>query len=558
MKKIISLSKVMLKNSFGAQFNDRKELSKSKKILRLMGFILLYAYLVGITFFISKDSIKSLIEINQASMIIYSSLTGLSIYLFFTLMISIPGILYFSNDTESILPLPLSPREILTAKFFSIYITALLSLSFLYLPMGINYFWQVDRSVIFLIKYLLVGFILPIIPVMISSLVIVVIFSFIPKANNKDLFTYVSSIFLIIVIFAISFTSGLNSDGGGAWIDMMLNSDGPLINSVSSLIPSIPLFAKFITSNNLLSGLGASLLSFVLAYISLLISEKLYFKGLLSSSEVQQSNKKLSKRKSLKQNKVKSPLQSLVFADYRNIFRTPALAINYILVLVIIPISMAIPAIFAVKEIGINELRQGIEFAQFMINSLETKYLLLGTSFISFVISYFISSMSTIASTAFTREGENMLNYRSLPIETIDLVHAKLIVANSISTIPGLLLSFVALFILKFSIPYYLIVFITSIIGANLASLEGLVIDSFYPKLIWEDITQAIKQNFLVTIPIFGSFLIIGIMIFLIIMKPTALMATAIFFNLLVIEVLLYYIIKTKGIEKLNKTVESI
>ncbi len=77
MKKIISLSKVMLKNSFGAQFNDRKELSKSKKILRLMGFILLYAYLVGITFFISKDSIKSLIEINQASMIIYSSLTGL-------------------------------------------------------------------------------------------------------------------------------------------------------------------------------------------------------------------------------------------------------------------------------------------------------------------------------------------------------------------------------------------------------------------------------------------------------------------------------------------------
>ena len=201
MRKIVSLTKVMLKNLYGAQFNDKQELTKKKKFLRIFGMIALSIYLVGITFFMTRSTIESLVAINQESMLIFSSLTGLSLFLFVTLTISIPTVLYFSQDTESLLPLPLSPREILVAKITTIYVTGLSSLAFFYIPMGINYFWQVDRSVLFLLKYLFVGLFIPVVPTVIASLIIVLLFSFIPKVNNKDLFTYVSSIFVFVIIF---------------------------------------------------------------------------------------------------------------------------------------------------------------------------------------------------------------------------------------------------------------------------------------------------------------------------------------------------------------------
>ena len=57
MRKIVSLTKVMLKNLYGAQFNDKQELTKKKKFLRIFGMIALSIYLVGITFFMTRSTI---------------------------------------------------------------------------------------------------------------------------------------------------------------------------------------------------------------------------------------------------------------------------------------------------------------------------------------------------------------------------------------------------------------------------------------------------------------------------------------------------------------------
>ncbi|MDE8037557.1 hypothetical protein PT088_08715 [Erysipelothrix rhusiopathiae] len=98
----------------------------------------------------------------------------------------------------------------------------------------------------FLIKFLLVRFLIPIIPVMVASLIIVFLFSYFPKVNNKDLFSYVSSILLFVIIFASGFTSGHSLESGG-FVGAIINSDGSLIKSVNSFVPTIPMFVRFIT-----------------------------------------------------------------------------------------------------------------------------------------------------------------------------------------------------------------------------------------------------------------------------------------------------------------------
>ncbi|HEY4536848.1 MAG TPA: hypothetical protein VIG45_00165 [Erysipelothrix sp.] len=557
MRKIVSLTKVMLKNLYGAQFNDKQELTKKKKFLRIFGMIALSIYLVGITFFMTRSTIESLVAINQESMLIFSSLTGLSLFLFVTLTISIPTVLYFSQDTESLLPLPLSPREILVAKITTIYVTGLSSLAFFYIPMGINYFWQVDRSVLFLLKYLFVGLFIPVVPTVIASLIIVLLFSFIPKVNNKDLFTYVSSIFVFVIIFYSGFTSGSTMDSGGL-VGSIINSDGPLINKVNSFVPTIPMFARFITQNNIIQGLLAIVITLVVAFLALFIMEQLYFKGLLASNEETKKEKQLNKKQMEKRYQQKGILASLIHADFQNIFRTPVLAINYLLVLIILPLSFALPTVLIIKETGWDKVSELLlEFNQ-LLNSVGSEYIVAGTIVITLAISYFISSMTTIASTSFSREGENMMNYQIMPLTLMDLVHAKLMVANIVSMVPGLLISFIAITLLKLPAYLYLVALITVLLAVNLTTLEGLLIDTLAPKLVWEDITQALKQNFMATIPIFSSFLIMGLAGFALYKFTKPLTVYLIVLIMIIIQVLIYQYIKKKAIYKLEKAIEAL
>ena len=557
MKKIFSLSKVMLKNVFGAQFNDKKELTKSKKILRAVGMLIFVVYLVGITFFMTRSAIASLKEVNQESMLIFSSLTGLSIFLFVTLTMSIPTILYFSQDTESILPLPLTPREILSAKLVTVYITGLSSLAFFYLPLGINYFFQVESSLLFLIKFILVGFLLPIIPVMVASLIIVFLFSYFPKVNNKDLFTYVSSILLFVIIFASGFTSGYSPESGG-FVGAIINSDGPLINSVNSFVPTIPMFARFITQTAPLQGLLGLALTAVVTIVALLIMERLYFMGLLASNEESKPEKKLSKKQVAQQFKTRSPQRALLKADLRNIFRTPALAINYLLVLIILPFAFAFPGFMVIKEVGFDKIWEGLDMIQFALLEVDTLYIILAVMIISMSFSYFISSMSTIASTSFSREGENMLNYKIMPVDMMSLVHSKILVANLITAIPGMIIAIVALSILKMNVLYYPLAIISVLLATNLTTLEGLLIDTLSPKLVWEDVTQALKQNFMATIPIFSTFLVVGLSGYMLFQFPRPLTAMMIILVVIFIELALYFYIKKKSVHKLIVAIEEL
>ena len=123
MNNIILLTKVFLKNSMFKNSNSKTEDKKSKRMLAMVGFALIYAYVIGIFGYLSYEMIQSLLIVNQAGLFLGAFLLAVGALILFQSIVSSMNLFYFSKDVENILPLPIKPYQILVAKFNVLVIT---------------------------------------------------------------------------------------------------------------------------------------------------------------------------------------------------------------------------------------------------------------------------------------------------------------------------------------------------------------------------------------------------------------------------------------------------
>ena len=123
MNNIILLTKVFLKNSMFKNSNSKTEDKKSKRMLAMVGFALIYAYVIGIFGYLSYEMIQSLLTVNQAGLFLGAFLLAVGALILFQSIVSSMNLFYFSKDVENILPLPIKPYQILVAKFNVLVIT---------------------------------------------------------------------------------------------------------------------------------------------------------------------------------------------------------------------------------------------------------------------------------------------------------------------------------------------------------------------------------------------------------------------------------------------------
>ena len=88
-------------------------------------------------------------------------------------LITTPTILYFSDDLKQYLSLPIPAEKLALAKAIALYVSNIISLAFIYIPIGFVYMYLTKMPLYFIIQYLIVGLILPIIPLSIAASVIV-------------------------------------------------------------------------------------------------------------------------------------------------------------------------------------------------------------------------------------------------------------------------------------------------------------------------------------------------------------------------------------------------
>ena len=210
MKETLNLTKILLKNSLNKNVNDKSSIKKNlfKSFLILLAII----YIAGVMIFLSYEIVNILKSLNQEAVFLTLCLMVSIAITFIRTIFSALNVLYFSQDVEFLLPLPIKPIKIVFAKFnvmiISEYITELMTFAIPFVVYG----YIMEVGLLFYIYSLLIFLFLPIIPMLISIGLIVIIMKFTRFLNNKDIVQYLTVFLTIAMILGIQFLGNSSNE----------------------------------------------------------------------------------------------------------------------------------------------------------------------------------------------------------------------------------------------------------------------------------------------------------------------------------------------------------
>lgn len=552
MNKLISLTKVLLKSS-GSFLSKRKAKVNRNKSILLVILIMISLIPLTISFgLLVSKSIDGLKTINQEGLILNLGFTISSMIVFIFGIFYVMGTFYFSMDIDNLLPLPFRPSHILGSKFIVVVIYEYLTQSIVLLPIIIVYGIKVNVGIMYYLYSIIVFLTLPIVPLVLSSIIVMSIMRFTDVAKNKDRFKVIGGI--IGIFFGIGINLFIQKYiGNGAnqqeLVDLLLKGNNSLVGKLSTMFVNVKYASLGIINSSSISGFLNILLYIGILVLSLIIfmvlGEALYFKGVVGISETTSKRKKLNNEELNKATVKNSSLKTYTIKELKILFRTPAYFMNCILSNFLMPIFMLIP-IFINSEVGNLINKAAIVLKDYNDAG--------GVVVIFFAFIIFTTSTSAITATSISREGHNLFVNKYLPIGYDIQIKAKVLSGIIISTMSLILMLGVVAFLLKPSIVILGVILLVSLIGIVFASMIGILIDLYNPKLNWDNEQKAVKQNLNVFISMLLGLLFAGISIFIVFMFKlntwTTLGLIVILFGAII--TVLWKILMNKGIKIYN------
>ena len=286
-------------------------------------------------------------QIDQEGVLLSIGFFTSGLAIFFLGLFYIIGTFYFSEDIETLLPLPLRSYEIISSKFLVVviyeYITALIILAPVLLVYGI----RSGEGIVYYILSIITFLIFPIIPLALGSIIVMIIMRFSNIAKNKDLFKLFGGIAALAVGLSINiiiqkFMNGVLSNPE-ALQRLLLEGNNSLVNVYS--FPGLKYLTYALINNSTLSGILNYVIFIVITLavfaIFLFVAEKLYFKGVIGISEAGSKKRMLSNDQLAKGSFKRSAVVSYTLKELRILFRTPIYFLNCILITFILPIPVS-------------------------------------------------------------------------------------------------------------------------------------------------------------------------------------------------------------------------
>lgn len=545
MSSVINLTKILFKNGGGLFQVEGK--NKKIKTLALTAVIITSFLPISVGLYYGIIQIfPSLKAIGAEAAILSSALAIISFVVFTFGIFMVLNIFYFSTEIEFLLPLPMKPSDILSAKLFVAITYEYLIIIMFYLPVVLAYGIGDKAGVLFILYSLLIFLILPIIPLVMSSIIIIIIMRFSNLGRHKEFTKIIGGIFSIFLILGINFytqNKAMNFENPQDLLSLFTNKNS-LVNLTAKIFPlskygSLALLnsANFQGLLNLLIFIGINALIFS-AFV--ILGNGLYIKGVIGISEAPSKRTKMTKEKMRREVISGSPFVSYFWKEIRILFRTSIYFLNCILMNFLWPVFILIP-IFTDKEAAnsFTMLRGAANSTQI------TTYVLLG----AFAFMIFISSSNVITSTSISREGKYFYVNKYIPLSYKTQIMAKVFSGVFISYIGVFLVLIIGELVLRFNMVTLFIMLIISPVAVLFPNLFGILVDLLNPKLKWDSEQKAVKQNINSMIAMFGGAAIIGVMVFILfkinMAVKTILIVTIIITGLF--DLAMYLVIDRKG-----------
>ncbi len=508
MNKVIKLTKIFLKNSF-SNMDARMGIStKSKNKILIYG--ILFLYFAGLIIFLGYNLLDGLIAIHQETVFV-----GMILFMIFGLAIiqtifSSINILYFTKDSEYLLPLPLKPYQIILART-NVMLIAEYVIIFLigFIPL-VMYGILTGAGIVYYLTMILAVILVPILPVLLISMLVMFIMSFAKLTKNRNRFQLFATLLVLAIIIAISIsTSGMKQDLTNEEMAQMVVKANGMIELVKGYVPTVDYLMEALTTNSLftaivevLKTLGITIIGFI---VYMLIAQKIYFKGLVGNlfgGGASNTNKEIN-QKEYRNSKL---YKSYVGKEFKNMARNPVFLMQCLIPAVLIPIIMVV-----VVYAGLNSDGMGLEQITQMIQQMSTN-----TFFIACIILgviQFFTMFIYISITAISRDGENAVFMKYIPVSLYKQYMYK-IIPNIIMNIVTIIITLgMAEYLLRLPAITLIALFIVATIMGILQSIAMIIVDLKRPKLNWDSEYAVAKQNLNLVFPVLLAMINIAIMV---------------------------------------------
>lgn len=534
-----SLTKVILKNSI------RTNPSKKSLILGGIAFSIVFLFLSIMMILFSYIVTKQLIKINQAYAFVNILLLMNFFILFAKSVFESLNVLYFSKDLKILLRMPIYPKDILHAKFFNMIISEYqMEVIMLGIPM-IVYGILTKVNFLLYIYMFLVLLILPIIPILLTSLVIAIIMRFTNFIKNKNKVLYIT---IIISMFLMGFVTMIFSNNQtisvSGFRNIILKTNGLAESIADYFILIKPIMNTLLNYDNI-DGLKNLILyyleSIICYFIIIFIISKIYLKGAIGTTINSDKNTKCEfKELNLKDFESKKISKTYIIKEWKTLLRTPIFCIECVIMPLLYPICILAIVLFLMqfaKLVGLDLIES---FKSIVNSSLGISiFLIVGQVF------YMLNFSSIIA---ISRDSNNAILIKFLPIDLYKQFKIKIRIGILINTLASLIVS-IAFLIFTKNLLFTFIIFLSLCFINVIGEKCKLLIDLQNPQMNWNSEYTMMKQNTNIMYELFYTFFISGCIFVIskIIIRSSIFLFTIFVITFLINFILSKYIDKKKA-----------
>ena len=517
MKQWITLIKTSLKVYFGLSLwrynfeNDKKKLWQPLGIIFavLVGFApIIFAYFKLLIGFYDLGA-----ALQQPEFILILAVLG---SLLLTLVFGIISLLsgfYFSNDLSVLVPLPLTPVQVLASKFVQVLATEYLSIIFVFWPAIIVYGAKAQPAFWYWLASLAVFLLLPLIPLLIAAILVIPVMRFRRAGSDSERWTAIVSVIIVIVMLAgkVAFQRmAMQHASSGDLEKALFQTSLGLSKNVSRYFPPSLWAMLAIHKAGTLAGCGYFLL-YALAAVGLgtlmfAMAKKLFYRGLLSGKENRASKKAINQEQLTRETgQSRTVLAAIFMREWKIFWRNSMWVVNSMVGAMIMPLIFGMTFMMGPQTEAIPNLAELLQKANLWgIVPLIVAGVTMG-----------LGGMFEVACYAISREGPLLWISKIIPVAPAVQLRAKLrhaLVMIIIAMIPTWVLAGV---LLRIPLLYLLSGIVLGLLGVRGIIASGLLIDLLRPYLTWDHPTKVAKQNLNVILAMFVSFWIGGIGVFI-------------------------------------------
>lgn len=535
MKKLISLLKATMSQDMNL-FKVKRGEGKNKSLILVLTLIVMfavgsYAYMIA----------EVLAPINQTIVMVNIFIIVTTLITFIEGIYKSQGILFEAKDNDLLFSMPIEKSKILFARIAKLITFQTLYNSLFIIPAFVVYIYFERPDAMFYFITVLMIFLLPIIPTILSSIIGYIVKGISIKFKLKKLLQTVLTLVFMIGIFFLA----LNLEQMIGGIEQ--NADN-INQSLVSVYYPIKLYSNLVQNFNIIELLKLLAINIIPTILFICIASIFYFK--IISKTTEKSGKK-SKFISLNNKilKKRPKVVSLIKKELKRFFDSPVYIINTMFGGVIIVVATIAIAINFEELLNsfIVQVDMGINKEQ-IINIMPK---------IFYEIVVFTSCLTSITSSMISIEGKSFNITKSLPVSTKKILLSKIMASNILST-PLILISDIIFFVVfkteSIDIIYILLI---SLIMPTLIAIIGLLVNLKFPKMDAASDAEVIKQSASSAIAVFIG-MAIGIASIILMVAVGSIMDLNLFIAiellaLVFIIVILWNILKIYGAKRFKK-----